>query len=205
MERIDSFAVPESLDPAYAFGYGDLEQFTTPGCTGSSAPASSKPRRTAGDHPLVCERVVSMFPNKKLLTMLVAGVLATSFAACGDDEEEPAAPAATPTEAVEPATDDTATEDATTEDPSGGGTPAGATDEQIQAAIEACKQQVGSVPTISDDTRADLEQLCDKAASGDVQDAQETAREVCRKIVEDSVPEGQARETALAACDTAGG
>ena len=24
MERIDSFAVPESLDPAYAFGYGDL-------------------------------------------------------------------------------------------------------------------------------------------------------------------------------------
>ena len=24
MERIDSYAVPESLDPAYAFGYGDL-------------------------------------------------------------------------------------------------------------------------------------------------------------------------------------
>ena len=24
MERIDSFAVPEALDPAYAFGFGDL-------------------------------------------------------------------------------------------------------------------------------------------------------------------------------------
>ena len=143
-----------------------------------------------------------MTHNKKLISVLVAGVLATSFAACGDDEEEPASTTAAPAVTAEsPTATETADPPAETteEDPA-----AGLTDEQIEQAIAQCKEQVAGVPTISEDTRADLEKLCDEAATADPAEAQETAREVCRKIVEDSVPEGTTRETALEACDTAG-
>ena len=138
----------------------------------------------------------------KLLPVIAAGVLTLSLAACGGDEEEPASTSAAPAVTAEsPTATETAEPPATTteEDPT-----AGLTDEQIEDAIAQCKEQVAGVPTISDDTRAELEQLCDEAATADPSEAQENAREVCRKIVEDSVPEGTTRETALEACDTAG-
>ncbi|HWH44878.1 MAG TPA: hypothetical protein VNT32_09105, partial [Thermoleophilaceae bacterium] len=77
--------------------------------------------------------------------------------------------------------------------------------EAVAQAVETCKQSVGSAPQLSDEVKSDLEELCEEAASGDAEDVQKAAQEVCTKIVEESgVPEGAAKDQALAACDQAG-
>jgi hypothetical protein len=118
-----------------------------------------------------------------VLGLLVAGVL---VAGCGDDKKsssadtKPAAAAATD---------------------SGGGATADAANPQVQAAVDACKQQVQANPSISDGVKADLDKICEKAASGDEKAVREASRDVCRKIVEDTAPAGPARDQALTACD----
>ncbi len=87
---------------------------------------------------------------------------------------------------------------------SGGGGGGGSSDNpNIEAAVASCKQAVQSAPQLKKDTVADLEKICEKAGSGDIEDAQKAAKEVCVKIVEDSVPEGQARDQAKTACEQA--
>ena len=85
----------------------------------------------------------------------------------------------------------------------GGGGGGGSDDPNIAAAVSSCKQSVQSAPQLKKDTVADLEELCEKAGDGDIKDAQKAAKEVCTKIVEDSVPEGSARDQAKAACEQA--
>ena len=126
--------------------------------------------------------------------LLVAGAVVVG---CGDDNGSGGGDtgASAPAETTE----------ATTEE-SGGGSGGGAnpSDPQIQQAVEACKQQIGAQPGISEDVKTDLEEICEKAASGDEQAVQDATKEVCVKLIEENVPEGPAREQALAACDQAG-
>ena len=59
-----------------------------------------------------------------------------------------------------------------------------------------------SYPQISEDTKSDLVDLCEQAASGDADQAREAGREVCQKIVEDVYPSGvPGKEKALSACE----
>jgi hypothetical protein len=87
---------------------------------------------------------------------------------------------------------------------SGGGSGGGAANPQIQQAVESCKQQINAQPGISADVKADLNKICEKAASGDEQAVRDATKEVCTKLVEANVPSGPARDQALSACDQAG-
>jgi hypothetical protein len=141
---------------------------------------------------------------RRLIRLTTLALACGAFAAgCGGDDndtageggngaaQEQAAPPATQTEAP-----DTATEAAEA---------GGQADAAVQQAVEQCKQSVQAAPQLSDDVKSDLEELCDKAASGDQGAVREATREVCTKIVEESVPEGPARDQALDACKQAGG
>ena len=78
----------------------------------------------------------------------------------------------------------------------------GARADSRQKAVDACRESVERTPNLSEDTKSDLEDVCEQAASGDDDALRETARRVCREIVEGAVPEGSpGREAALDACD----
>lgn len=139
---------------------------------------------------------------------LLLALLATSFVAagCGDDEKDSTSastPAAT-TQTTETATTETATTDTTATEP----TDTGATttdapanvDAAVKAAVESCKSSIDAQPTLDDSLKSDLKEVCDKAASGDAAAVTAATKEVCTKIIEANVPEGAAREQALAAC-----
>jgi hypothetical protein len=86
----------------------------------------------------------------------------------------------------------------------GGSTvPAVANNPAVQEAVAACKHGVQSASGLSSNTKAKIEGICDKAASGDENAAKEAARELCIEIVNASpVPSGSIKEQAIAACKT---
>lgn len=149
----------------------------------------------------------------KRLTILIAALLVLGFtyAGCGGDDE-PATTTDTVTD-VETVTDDEVvtdtetvteptdtTETAETTATSEGG---GAAAPDVRQAIASCKRAVTAYPQLSDDTKSDLEQLCEKAGSGDAEDAREASRDVCRKIIEDLYPSGvPGKGAALKACES---
>jgi len=72
----------------------------------------------------------------------------------------------------------------------------------VQQAVALCKQEIQaeakSIPAAS---KAKLEAICQKAASGDTAAVKQVAREVCEEVINGSaVPGGPAKEQALAAC-----
>ena len=69
--------------------------------------------------------------------------------------------------------------------------------------MEQCKTAIDGQAQLSDDVKADLEEICEEAASGDEDAVRKAAKDVCVKIVEETAPEGPAREQALTACDQA--
>jgi predicted outer membrane protein len=121
-----------------------------------------------------------------LLSLLAVIALAVGAAACGDDE--PATPSAV--------------EEQRTDGAAGGGNGVQPS-QDIRAAIETCKASVRERGELSADVKAELEKLCEEAESGDPQDAKEATRKVCERIIEESVPEGPARDQALETCRTA--
>jgi hypothetical protein len=137
-----------------------------------------------------------------VLAFLTGGLIA---AGCGGDDDDGGGddgPAATRerTDAdagVETETTETETTDSEAPEP---------TDEDIEEGVEDCKRSVAQSPQLSEETKADLEVLCERAGSGDEDAIREASIDVCRKIVEDTIPEqaGQLREQALAACQQAG-
>jgi hypothetical protein len=117
-----------------------------------------------------------------LAALLACGVIA---AGCGDDDDDngDGSPAAT-----ESAPTDT-TGDA----------------DSVEEAVAACKERVqATAEQLSEELRGDLEDLCDKAASGDEEDIREAALEACKKVIEETVPEGAGRDQALEACENSG-
>ena len=133
------------------------------------------------------------------LVLLVVGLLLVGaiVAGCGDDDEGGGGDSGsnTTTEAT-----GGGAETATEESGGGGADPS---NPQVEQAIEACKQQIAAQPGISDDVKSDLTEICEKAASGDEQAVRDATKEVCVKLIEENVPEGPAREQALAACEQA--
>ena len=83
-------------------------------------------------------------------------------------------------------------------DDDGGDAPA---DDVSAASVEACTQSVGTIPQLSEEERSELEGRCREA--GDHEDLSEANREICRRFVEEAVPDGSDREQALEACDNA--
>lgn len=89
------------------------------------------------------------------------------------------------------------------EEPASGGGSNGSTPQNVQEAVDACKQSIEAQPNVSQDVKDDLTELCEKAGSGDEEEAKKATREVCTKLIEESVPPGEARDTALETCRTA--
>ena len=75
-----------------------------------------------------------------------------------------------------------------------------------EAAVASCRHGVQSLPHLKQSIKEKLEEICQKAASGDVNAKRKAAQEACRELVNASpVPPGEARNRALAACKNAGG
>jgi len=126
-----------------------------------------------------------------LVALLACGLIA---AGCGDDDDGDDgddSPVATETAPAEPTDTDEADDDTPPVD-----------DATIEQAVEACQESVrSSGGQLSDDLVSDLEDLCEEAAGGDEDDLREASREICRRIVEETVPEGPARDQALETCE----
>jgi len=118
-----------------------------------------------------------------LAVVLASGLIA---AGCGGGDDTSSDSVATSTQA--------------TDITSGGATGGGATSAAVQQAIDACKSSVNAAPTLSAGAKSDLNNLCEKAASGDVKEAQQASEQVCEKIVEDTVPAGAAQDQAKSTC-----
>jgi hypothetical protein len=132
------------------------------------------------------------------LILLFGVVLATGLivAGCGDDDDDDGTTDASPATTQESGgggdTD-------TTEVPTTGDEDA---DGAIQQAVEACKGLVNATPQLSADAKSDLQERCEGAESGDIDEVREATSEACETIVEQTIPEGAAREQALSACES---
>ena len=127
--------------------------------------------------------------RKPFLSLMAALALACALPACGEEDE--------------PATGgNTTTSQEQTETAPADSTPAPSS-EDIDAAIEQCKQSVQSQANLSDEAKSEIEALCDEAKDGNPEDVKEASRKVCERMVEESVPEGAARDQALETCKTA--
>ena len=132
-----------------------------------------------------------------VIALLVAGAVVVG---CGDDDDDSGG-GNTAAETTDTGGGSGGGETSTEESAGGGANPS---NPQVKQAVEACKQQIEAQPGISADVKADLSDICEKAASGDEQAVRDATKEVCTKLVEENVPEGPAREQALTACDQAG-
>ena len=137
-----------------------------------------------------------MFGRKLQVLLLAVVASGLIVAGCGDDDDDGGGGSDAPATTQESASPEASAE--ATED-SGGGAATGAS----QQAVEACKQSVNAQPQLSDDVKGDLEGICEDAASGDEEAVRNATKEVCVKIVEETVPEGSARDQAKSACEQA--
>ena len=125
-----------------------------------------------------------------MVLVIVLTALMLVAAGCGDDEESGTGAGTTTTQGS---------------GSTSGSTPETQSDDAKQAAVDSCKASVNAVPNLKDDTKADLEDICEDAANGDEEQVKKATREVCEKIVEDTVPAGATQDQAKQACASAGG
>ncbi len=140
----------------------------------------------------------------RLSVLLMVFVMAFAVVACGDDEEPASGGGATTEESTpEETTPEPEATEATEEDPggSGGGELA---DDQIAAAIEACKSSVEAQSgQLSEDVRADLDDICEEIKTGDAEEIRKLTIDVCVRVAEETVPDGTARQQVIDACEQA--
>ena len=108
-----------------------------------------------------------------VIALLVAGAVVVG---CGDDDNDSGG-GTTAAETTDTGGGSGGGETSTEE--SGGSGGANPSDPQVQQAVEACKQQIEAQPGISADVKADLSDICEKAASGDEQAVRDATKEVC--------------------------
>lgn len=147
-----------------------------------------------------------MLRKLSLLVICAAfGLGLVAFAGCGGSDKSSSGSDTSTTDTTSTDTTDTGSTDPASTPTSTGNSQA---DAAIKQAVASCKTSVDAVPQISASTKKDLEGICDKAASGNATDIKAATKEVCTKIVQDTIPDGtpaSVKDQALAACDTAGG
>ena len=121
--------------------------------------------------------------KKPLLSLLAAVALAAALPACGEDE---------------PSSGGTTTQEQTTE-----GTTTEPSSQDLQQAVDACKESVENAPQLSAEAKTDLQAICEEGDTNDPEQVKDNAGKVCERIVEESVPEGTARDQAIETCKTA--
>jgi hypothetical protein len=82
----------------------------------------------------------------------------------------------------------------------GGQTPTGAPPGSAEQAVAQCEQSIQAAPQLSRGVKSELEDICKDAAKGDEQAVRKATKQVCEKIIEETVPAGAAREQALQSC-----
>jgi hypothetical protein len=80
----------------------------------------------------------------------------------------------------------------------------GSSSSDTKQVIESCKQSVDQAQGLSSSVKSDLRDLCEKAGSGDEEEARKASQDVCVKIVEETIPSGPARDQAVDACKQSG-
>ena len=132
---------------------------------------------------------------KRLMILLVA-LLAFGFvvAGCGDDDDDKASD--------EPAATQEAPTDAKPTEPDTGGSAASGVPDspEVKQAIESCKKQADANTQLSAEAKTKIGEVCEQAGSGDADGAVKASREACEIIVEDTAPDGPAKQTAKEAC-----
>ena len=83
------------------------------------------------------------------------------------------------------------------------GSTGGVSSQDVDAAVENCKESVRQQAQLSDDAKSEIEALCDEAKGGDEEDVKAASRKVCERMIEETVPAGEARDQALETCKTA--
>jgi hypothetical protein len=147
--------------------------------------------------------------TKRLIALMAAVLLLGLVAAgCGDDESsndsgDTVTQTVTDTDTVtedevvtdtETVTDETDT-DVTSDDNGGAIAP---------EAVQRCKDGIDKASNLSDDAKSTLQDVCEKAGSGNADQAREAIVEVCKKQAA-NIPEGvPGRDRAIAACEQAG-
>ena len=140
---------------------------------------------------------------KHKLSLLLVSLCAVAglAAGCGDDDKSSSTGTTGSTSTEQTTTSGSSTTTEATITGSGDTSGGGSDNAQVQVAVEACKQNIQSVSTLSDSLKQELTKTCDEAASGDVKSVLEANKKVCTKIAEETVPEGSARDQAIRVCD----
>ncbi|HST34589.1 MAG TPA: hypothetical protein VLJ80_13835 [Solirubrobacteraceae bacterium] len=136
--------------------------------------------------------------HASLLPILAAAVL---LAGCGSSSSTSSSSGSSAATSSTPSTAQTGSSStATTPTSTSPKLPGGA------AAVASCRHGVQSLPHLKQSTREKLEEICQKADSGDVNAKRKAVEEACRELVNASpLAAGEARDRALAACKNAGG
>jgi hypothetical protein len=130
----------------------------------------------------------------KRLLVLLSALLACGLiaAGCGGDDDDDGGDDSPVTTLETETTDDGASDDVTPPEDV----------DSVDEAIEACKEGVqANSGQLSEDLRNDLEDICEQAAEGDEEEIREASLDICRRVVEETVPEGATRDQALEACE----
>lgn len=81
----------------------------------------------------------------------------------------------------------------------GGTTGSSSNNPAVVQAVATCKSRINSQGSLSASLKSKLNALCDRAGNGDLAGAKQITAEVCREIVQATVPK-LGRGVALAAC-----
>jgi TolA-binding protein len=139
--------------------------------------------------------------HASLLPVLAAAVLLAGCGSSSSSSSSSGSTAATPSTSSTGQTGSTATTPTSSTPTSTSPKLPGGT-----AAVASCRHGVQSLPRLKKSIKEKLEEICQKAASGDVNAKRKAAQEACRELVNASpLPAGEARNRALAACKNAGG
>jgi hypothetical protein len=139
--------------------------------------------------------------NRKLSMWLTVALAASaSIAGCGSSSSNSGSSSSNSTSSSQTASTaapaNAATSPTTSSTPT---TPSGVGG--VQAAVAVCKSAVVRASKLAPSAKAKVEEICNKAANGDLAGARKAAKEACAEVVKVSpLPSSLAKEQALAAC-----
>jgi hypothetical protein len=82
----------------------------------------------------------------------------------------------------------------------GGGGSQSPSDARSPQNVARCEQSIQSAPQLSGQVKSELQGICREAAKGDKQAVSRSTKQVCVRIIQETVPAGSARQEALREC-----